>query len=255
MTTYQGGKKRIGKRIYQVISLVENDLLQDDFKMSYFEPFCGMCSVLKYFAADNDREVFACDIHPDLIMMWQALQDDWIPPSKCGLRKYEQLKNSKPSPERAFVGFALGFNGNFFKGNGSYKKKGLEVGKRGVMSVAQDLKNVEFIKSASYNEFDPKNMLIYCDPPYFGNNLSAQVYDFFDKFDHNKFWDVMRKWSKNNIVIVSEWKAPSDFICVWSAETTCSNTTSTVKYQDCLFIHRSLYRLLSKEVLREIKKI
>ncbi len=37
-------------------------------------------------------------------------------------------------------------------------------------------------------------------------------------FDHPKFWDWCRKMSENNLVFVSEYKAPDDFICVWEGE-------------------------------------
>src|ERR1700677_5110033 len=115
MTTYQGGKKRIGKRIYEVISAVEEELIPGE-KLPYFEPFCGMCSILRHFAAEGDRPVLACDVHPDLILMWKALQQGWKPPLKCSKKHYMELKVSKPSPERAVIGFAGSFGGNFFTG-------------------------------------------------------------------------------------------------------------------------------------------
>ena len=52
MTTYQGGKKRIGKKIYEVIKLIELDVFKD-MKLPYFEPFVGMASVIKYFGKEN----------------------------------------------------------------------------------------------------------------------------------------------------------------------------------------------------------
>jgi len=53
-------------------------------------------------------------------------------------------------------------------------------------------------------------MLIYCDPPY----KNTQGYET-GVFDHSKFWEVMREWSKNNYVFISEENAPKDFIIVW----------------------------------------
>ena len=39
----------------------------------------------------------------------------------------------------------------------------------------------------------------------------------FKNFDHIQFWNVMRYWvSKNNIVFISEYTFPSDFVEVWS---------------------------------------
>ena len=37
-------------------------------------------------------------------------------------------------------------------------------------------------------------------------------------FDTEEFWEIMRKWSKNNIVLISEMDAPEDFVEVWNME-------------------------------------
>ena len=65
----------------------------------------------------------------------------------------------------------------------------------------------------SYRDFNPKGMLIYCDPPY----KSTQGYST-GMFDSELFWDTIRKWSKNNCVFVSEENAPSDFEIVWKKQ-------------------------------------
>lgn len=39
-------------------------------------------------------------------------------------------------------------------------------------------------------------------------------YGAFKEFDNNMFWQVMRDWSKNNTVLISEYQAPNDFECV-----------------------------------------
>jgi DNA adenine methylase len=64
---------------------------------------------------------------------------------------------------------------------------------------------------------------VYCDPPFQSNSC---YYDdcgvMRPKFNHTKFWDWCRKMSKHNLVFVSEYSAPSDFIKVWSKSTqTC----------------------------------
>jgi len=115
MTTYQGGKKRIGKRIYQVIDMIEENLYQD-VKLPYFEPFIGMGGVMRHFGKENDRELYACDYNKDLILLWKALQKGWKPPKKCSKETYEKLKNSKVnSAERAFIGIVASWGGIFFQ--------------------------------------------------------------------------------------------------------------------------------------------
>ena len=77
MTAYQGGKQRIGKKIYDIIHKYERELV--DTKLTYIEPFCGMCGVLRHFAAETDRTCIATDLNTDLILMWRAIQHGWEP--------------------------------------------------------------------------------------------------------------------------------------------------------------------------------
>jgi site-specific DNA-adenine methylase len=114
MTAYQGGKKRIGKKIHDAILAVEENLSPFE-KLPYFEPFVGMGGVLRHFGKDNDRDLSASDVNTDLIMMWNALKKGWKPPLKCSREQYDKLKQSKKhSAARAFVGVVASFGTNFF---------------------------------------------------------------------------------------------------------------------------------------------
>ena len=55
--------------------------------------------------------------------------------------------------------------------------------------------------------------MIFCDLPYEGTTSYKT-----GAFDHDKFWQWCRDMSKNNVVFVSEYEAPDDFICVWQGE-------------------------------------
>jgi DNA adenine methylase len=57
--------------------------------------------------------------------------------------------------------------------------------------------------------------LIYCDPPYKNTTQYGATGD----FDADAFWSVVRRWSMNNTVFISEYVAPDDFKCVWQHET------------------------------------
>lgn len=60
-------------------------------------------------------------------------------------------------------------------------------------------------------------------------------------FDHDKFWNIMRKWSKNNVVIISEFRAPKDFKCIWKKERKLTSIhIERKKVFEKLFIHRTL---------------
>ncbi len=51
----------------------------------------------------------------------------------------------------------------------------------------------------------------------------------------------MRKWSENNIVLISEQSAPDDFVCIWQQEVNRSiKATDKSKSVEKLFIHSSL---------------
>lgn len=242
MTTYQGGKKRLGKQIYTVISDVEN-IITNGEKLPYFEPFVGMGGVLRHFAKENDRDVYACDINKDLILMWKSIQNGWEPPLKCSKKKFKELKESKEhSAERGYLGVVASWGGIFFASYrlGYNKQKDfLGEGYRGIMDIKPDIMSVNFITSKPYDKFVPKGMLIYCDPPYMNNKFNTI---FFSNFDHEKFWEVMRDWSKDNIVIISESTAPKDFKKIWSVDSTFVNNHVSKKYQEFLFIHKDLFR-------------
>jgi DNA adenine methylase len=81
--------------------------------------------------------------------------------------------------------------------------------------------------SKSYDEFTPFGMCIYCDPPY------KNTTNYGAKFDSEKFWNVMRKWSEHNDVFVSEYEAPDDFECVFEIpkRVTMSHDKNVVKFE------------------------
>lgn len=270
MTTYQGGKKRLGKQIYNIILDVEYKLTNGSGgKMPYFEPFIGMAGVMCHFASSQqERPLIACDINSDLICMWQAIQDGWIPPINCSRQKYEKLKTHSASDgraetkqsvdvkqssqdvaqrassaERGFIGIVASWGGIWFSSyrlGYSNSRNFLREGRDGLLKIKNDMKKVKFLDARPYYDFNPSGMLIYCDPPYKENRLRHSEY--FSKFDHAMFWEIMRKWSRNgNIVVVSERVAPTDFIPIVELSSTVTNSpTRHKKYKEYLFIFTSL---------------
>lgn len=80
------------------------------------------------------------------------------------------------------------------------------------------LKNITFA-CQNYDELKPiKGAVIYLDPPYKGTHH----YDYarFEEMDYFKFWDWVRKISKDNFVFISEQQAPDDFQVVWEKQAT-----------------------------------
>lgn len=234
MPSYGGGKAKIGKEISEVIRKYEK---KHKWKGDFFEPFCGLLGVGIHFAKQK-RKVYACDKNEDLIMMWQALQDGWKPPKTCNKEKYDKLrKSNKHSAERGFIGIACAYSGIFFAGYRMTGKKSsqnfFENSRKGILEYAKHVKNVEFLDACDYDEFEPEGFTIYCDPPYKNNNFRSEH---FQNFDHSEFWKLIRKWSKNNLVFVSEYTAPKDFKCVWKKSFGSVYSEQSKKNVEKLFI-------------------
>ena len=210
--------------------------------LPYFEPFLGMGGVMIHFTKENkNRKLFGCDISPDIIEFWHAVtKQDWDPPpvEECWTREnWDKLKLAKPSALRCFIGVVASYRSIFFA---SYRPP--KIGRFNYYTQAikkmekfrESMKNVIFLKSRSYHEFkNLKGYLIYADPPYFGNKLGVSL---FENFDSVKFWEYMRVWSKDNLVIISEKQAPHDFVKVCEYKTHFGEK----KYTEYLFIHHDI---------------
>ncbi len=218
MTVYHGGKSRHGKEIADVIKTIYDQ--QDEKKIhGYVEPFCGMCGVFKHVVSllPHNLEYMASDQHESLIIMWKALQNGWIPPKNCSVNRYNKLKCASPSAEKAYVGFSLGYGGQFFSGQHRKLYNGRLVDKVDNMcKLGRSVLNHVKFSRQSYEKYDNiYGYIIYCDPPY--SNVNSSYYrdgknsKTLIKFDSTKFWSWCRKMSKHNIVIVSEFSAPPDF--------------------------------------------
>jgi DNA adenine methylase len=210
MPIYQGGKSKIGKQIAEQISLLENRL---NYTGDYVEPFCGMLGVGEHFAKQG-RKVEANDINQDLILLLKAIKRGWTPPKTCSKKTYLEFKDKKRhSVLRGFYGFACAYSGIFYAGYRikSGSRNFFETFRRGLLSMKPWLSKVH-LTSHTYTDLEPKGCTIYCDPPYRQNNFGIS---YFENFDFQKFWDIVRKWSRNNLVVISEYSAPSDFVCIW----------------------------------------
>jgi len=213
MTSYHGGKQKMGKDIAEVIvNNIKNMCIE-----GYCEPFCGMLGVYNnvHNLLNNKLDCYidyqAGDINESLILMWKRCQKGWIPPKSCTEEYYNKLKKTKrPSAVKGFIGHQYSFGGQYFKGyRALYKnKENYEKASIQVSNIAKQLKDVKF-KSGKYNIFSNlKNYVIYCDPPYSRGNY------YFDEshnrriFNHIDFWNWCLKMSEKNIVFVSEYSCP-----------------------------------------------
>ena len=120
------------------------------------------------------------------------------------------------------------------------------------------IQNVDF-QCQDYKKFKPNKYLIYCDPPYTQSKYPIKYRrdtKYYDVFDNEEFWETMRDWSKNNLVIISEFRAPLDFHVIWSKEkvNTSSKASKTtlknkdeIKLTEKLFIHKSNLNFITQK--------
>ena len=209
---YMGGKSRIAKKIRE--HLVSHGATK------YVEPFVGGGAVLTAVAKDF-KFILAADAHADLIGMYQAIQDgSFTPPETVTEEEYRALKDSDPSPLRAFAAFGASFGGKEWGGYG--RSKGAREDRGGV--AAETRRSLD--KSAKAGMFDshvvfrassvftldlPDDLtdtVIYCDPPYDGTTGYRTV-----SFDTAKAWDLYRSWADRGAhVYVSEYSGPESFL-------------------------------------------
>lgn len=247
MTAYHGGKQRVGKQLAEVIYDTSIKIESRGAKGSgaanragrgfqikgYCEPFCGMLGVYQHIPAlfqDHKPKLKykAGDVNKSVILMWKAAQKGWKPPAeKISKKEFLDLKNSKPSAFSGFIGHVHAFRGVYFTGYFTHPKSKLRHSSQRVQDIASNLKNVSF-QSGDYKKYSNlKNYIIYCDPPYAGtrqhyfrrstavstgrHNKKVNL-----NFDSDEFWEWCEKMSKDNIVFVSEYKAPRNTQKIWS---------------------------------------
>lgn len=231
---YLGGKSKIRKQVSKFLESVRK------VDQVYFEPFTGGGWILQEMSGRR----IASDGNVALVAMYKALQEGWVPPefvSEDEWRQWRQHKEVVAEPMMAFCRFGCGFGGDW---NGGYARSEgktcyAATSKRSLLKQLPMIKDVEFVYGL-YQEHSPKNMLVYCDPPY----ANTTQYGAFDGFDHEAFWETMRQWvASGNTVVVSEYEAPEDFICVREFVSqmglSVGDTTNRPKRIEKLFMHKS----------------
>jgi DNA adenine methylase len=241
MCSYHGGKQRIGLDLAKNIYLSSTDMKIIE---GYCEPFCGMLGVYRHipkFFKKQNLIYKAGDINKSVIEMWKATQNGWIPPLNCTQQEYDILRgNGVSSALKGFIGHQHSFGGQYFKGyNKKYdKSKNASASLKRINQISTDLKMVNFF-SGKYTQFsDLENYIIYCDPPY--RNATCEYRDERGssiKFDNNLFWNWVRVMSKKNLVIVSEYSAPEDFIPIFSKKHSSHHKSNFSTGRETLFVY------------------
>lgn len=238
---YLGGKSRIAKDIADII----NKFTEDKILVSLF---CGSCVVESLVKA----EIKICnDKHPYLIEMFKALLDGWQPPDFVSFDEYKYIKEhlDENKPLSGFVGFGCSFGGMWFQGfaRDATGTNYASQTKRSLTKTMLGLTDTVFtcLDYKELPEFVFKHAIVYCDPPY----ANTKKYSNSDGFNHEEFWEYVRKLSKTNLVFISELNAPEDFICVWSKSKKrmlSVYTDSVFESIEKLFVHKDNFDIYFK---------
>lgn len=225
---YMGSKNRIAKHLLPImLSEMEKHNIS-----TWIEPFVGGANMIDKVPSHYER--IGYDNNRYLIDMYKHLKNCGFDyPSEISKNIYDQVRlaynnNINIVDDQVihdsyigWIGFMASANGRFFDGGYSgisktkigTKRNYIDESIRGIKKQFHLIKNVNFIHD-SYENLNPVNCLIYCDPPY----MNTKKYDTSRNFNHEKFFDWCREQSKKNIVFISEYNAPDDFECVWRGE-------------------------------------
>lgn len=139
----------------------------------------------------------------------------------------------------AVTGFCATYNAKWFGGYAGVvntkvgtTRNYYDEAVRNILKQKEYVEDVDFV-NYDYRDFSNiKSALIYCDPPYANTTKYGNDKD----FDHDEFWDWVRKVSEHNIVLVSEYNAPDDFEIIYEKElTTTLDKNSRKKDTERLF--------------------
>lgn len=244
---YMGSKSRIAKHI---VPIIQNYIDKNDVYI-YIEPFVGGANVIDKIKCNTK---IGSDYNKYLIALLKRVQKDKPLLEEVPRELYNDVRSNQNNDKYedwfvGNVGFLASYNGRWF--DGGYAQSGYEKTKNGLryrdyyqeaknnlLKQAKDLKDVKFI-CCDYKKYTSvianKKCVIYCDPPYQNTKQYANA----TNFDYEEFWETMRRWSKNNIVLISEQNAPDDFECIWEQEVSRSiKATDKSKAVEKLFIYK-----------------
>ena len=232
MSSYAGGKHKLAPKIVEVIRQYKEP------EQTYVEPFAGGLNVIKHIL--GCRRI-AGELNPYVVALYKAIVAGWVPPNSVTKEDHKHVRDNKqdyPPELVGYVGTELSYSGKWFAGLKELHKSRKIY--NGWVSDRPFIKSIEF-HNCDYRELPiPPNSFIYCDPPYEG--LTTYLYEQ-GEFHHWAFWQWCRaKIEEGHTLLISEYNAPRDFICVRSFEV--NQTLRTDKGMpvptriEKLFIHR-----------------
>ncbi len=209
---YMGSKRRIAKHILPIMVGVA----QARGVTKWVEPFVGGGNMIDKVPPSFER--IGYDLNEHTIMAMIDIRDRAADlPDSVTEQEYNDMKGLPAASVTSWVRFVTSFGGKLDAGyareKGSDDSTFCGYGKRNALKQQSLLQGVQFAHGC-YQDLDVTNALIYCDPPY-ANTVGYKTGD----FNHEEFFDWCRaQAAKGNVVFVSEYNAPADFICLWQGE-------------------------------------
>lgn len=260
---YTGGKAAISQDIHDIIEQYESIIFGEI--RPYIEPFAGAMSVAFKFALDNknnniNRKITICDANKDMTTLWSHLKKSKGRdiPDYVSEKQYNEYKTgSRSSPLKGYIGSVYSFGGAMYGAyRGRYQsltktKQEGKASKNKMMKIIPLLKFIQIIPAKSYDacytHLKPRDSIIYCDPPYDTQSEKSNPNKFLRDFNHDKFWNQMRLWSKNNLVFISELEEniPEDFAIIWTKTIKRSfrSRSNNKDKNEALCIHMDWYNM------------
>lgn len=238
---YQGSKNKLAKYIVPIIQAYINE----NHVKTYIEPMVGGANIIDKIKCNKK---IGSDVNKELIALLKYVQHDnnlLIAPNECSFEHYSdvresrKLKTYKYSEEYiALIGYCASYGGRYFDGGyGRDSKDGKSVYNKRLNNLKRQaplLNDIEFI-CCDYTQFaNYKDCLFYFDPPYKGTKQYSSY-----QIDYDEFYSFLKKLSKNNIVLISEYNMPNNFKCIWEKERIVlqdSSRTTGSKAVEKLFI-------------------
>lgn len=210
-----GSKRRFAKEIVPILNSYNKEF--------YIEPFVGGANII-------DKVDFPVklgyDKNPYLISLLDYVSKGGELPTSIKEEEYYKVRDNKKDFKDWYVGlvgFCASYGGRFFEGfprgpkpDGTPRDYTNEA-IRNIEKQRENLNGITF-QCKDFIELDFKEMdsLIYCDPPYL--NSKPYKVSLLGKFNHRTFWEWVNYQSKFNPVIISEYNAPKNYVCIWSKD-------------------------------------
>ena len=235
---YLGSKSRIAKYIVPIIQSYIDDYNID----TYIELFVGGANVIDKIKCEKR---IGYDINDELIALLKCIQSDKaisIAPEDCSFEHYKDVRENRKNNGNkyskeytALIGFCASYAGRYFDGGygrDRKSKRNMYVERLANLKKQAPLLNNIIFNTLNYIDLDISqynNCLFYLDPPYKGVMQYGKY-----EINYDDFYNFCRKLSKNNIVIISEYYMPDDFVCIWERELSITLKSDRIQHDTAI---------------------